>query len=241
MNRFQTYGLCGLAGVSVLATLDSALGLGGSAFLADICMTLIEGESATDGGMADMPMEIKPVPLIAISMAATGAAIYALTRDHQRAQAGLSEPDDEERAAILSAMIVVVAAQGRTSREEIRDVFRIVTNHDLSEELLNLAYVRSNSLVGHEGAADLRLPPVSTTIGRRRSLAAAMILGYIARPASDAVSELIERIALDIGATSADTAAAQRSLDEWQSDFAPMKGVSPVTVLRHRSLRLAPA
>lgn len=242
MNRFKTYGLVGLCGVGVVATIDSALGLGGSALIADICMTLLEGDAPEGemGGMEDMPMEIKPVPIIALSLSATAASIWALAQDHKRLVTGKSEPDDEERAAILSAMLVVAAAQGRISREEIRDVFRIVTGHDLSDELLSLACARLHAMIRGEVQAR-RLPPVSSSIGRRRSLAAALMIGCVARTASDEVAGIIEDLAVDIGATADDIAAARQSLELWQEGCAPTAGVSPVSVLRHRVLTLTPA
>ncbi len=236
VNRFQTYGLVGLAGVAVLATVDSALGLGGGAFLADICRTFLEDDPA---GMGDMRMEVKPVPLIALSLVATVVAITALTREHQRAAAGRSAPDDEERAAVLSAMLIVATSQGRTSREEIMDVFRIVTHHQLDDDLLNLSYDRYLAM-SKAGSGDYRLPPVSTSIGRRRTLAAALMIGCVARPATEETLVLIESLALDIGATSEDISAARQALEAWQDGCSPVAGVSPITVLRHRALQLAP-
>lgn len=239
VNRFQTYGLCSLAGVSVLATVDSALGLGGGALLADICRTLLEDEPAM-GGMGEMQMEVKPLPLIGLSLAATGAAIYALTREHNRTVTGRSEPDDAERAAILSAMLIVAAAHGRVSRDEIRDAFRIVTGHDLGDELLSLACARLHAMIRGE-VQSRRLPPVASSIGRRRSLAAALMIGCVARAASEEVAGIIQDLAVDIGATRDDIAAARRSLELWQEGCVPTAGVSPVTVLRHRVLTLTPA
>lgn len=239
VNRFQTYGLCSLAGVAVLATLDSALGLGGGALLADICRTLLEDEPAKRA-MDEMQMEVKPVPLIGLSLAATGAAIFALTREHNRTMTGRSAPDDAETAAILSAMLVVAATQGRASREEIRDVFRIVTGHDVGDELMSLACTRLHAMIGGEVRMH-RIPPVSSSIGRRRSLAAALMIGCVARSASDEVASIIEDVALDIGATADDISAARQSLELWQEGCVLAAGVSPVTVLRHRVLTLAPA
>lgn len=239
MNRFKTYGLIGLCAFGVVATLDSAFGLGGSALLADICMTILEGDSA-DAGMADMPMEVKPVPIIAISLAATAAAIFALAQDHQKLMTGRSEPNDEERASILSAMLLVSAAQGRTSREEMLDVFRIVTHHELAPDLLDVAYERFHMLAETD-LMQHRLPSVSSRIGRRRTLAAALMLGCVARPSNDAVTAVIERIAIDIGATSEDISIARRSLESWKDGCPTAAGVSLVTVLRHRGLELSPA
>lgn len=243
MNRVKTYGLVGLCGVGVAATVDTAFGLGGGAFLADICMTLIEGErpeGEMGGGMQEMPMEIKPIPLIGLSLAATTAAIVALAMDHQRMVAGRSEPDDEERAAILSAMLIVAKARGRTSREELMDVFRIVTSHSLNQDLLELAYGRFQQM-SETDLNHCRLAPVSSAIGRRRTLAAALMIGCIARPATAEISALVERIALDIGATSDDVSVARKALETWRQDCQPAHGVSLVTVLRHRPLSLSPA
>ncbi|MEM6385932.1 MAG: hypothetical protein AAF718_06820 [Pseudomonadota bacterium] len=242
MNRFKTYGLVGLCGIGVVATIDSAFGLGGSALLADICMTILEG-APQDGEMAamdDMDMEVKPVPLIALSLAATTAAIIALAKDHQRIAMGRAEPDDKERASILSAMLVVAAVSGRTTREEMMDVFRIVTGHGLNDELLDLAYARFATL-SQEGAMRSRLPPVSSSIGRRRTLAAAMMIGCVVRPATGNVQRVLDRLAQDIGADANDVSEARQALDNWQEDCTPCHGVSPVTLLRHRPLTLMPA
>lgn len=237
MNRFQTHGLIGLAGVAVLATVDSALGLGGGALIADICRTILD---EGPGGMADMPMEVKPAPLIALSLAATGASILALTWDSKRALAGRSAPDEEEVAGILSAMLIVATSQGRTSREEITDVFRIVTYHELSEDLVNAAYDRFRAMAESDPST-LRMPSISSSIGRRRTLAAALIMGCVARPPAAKTTALIESIALDTGATSDDVKAAKSALKAWKEGCAATPGVSPVMLLRHRALQLEPA
>ncbi|MEM6713431.1 MAG: hypothetical protein AAF590_14300, partial [Pseudomonadota bacterium] len=158
----------------------------------------------------------------------------------QRAANGRAAPDEEEQAAILSAMLLVAVSQGRTTREEIADIFRIVTQHDVADDLISVVYDRYREMV-ESGAAQHRMAVVSTSIGRRRTLAAALIMGCVARPATVQTTELIEDIALDIGASSEDVAAARASLKTWQDGFASVPGVSPVTVLRHRRLKLLPA
>lgn len=238
MNRFKTYGLAALCGGGVVATVDSALGLGGGALLADICRTFLDDEPA-GGGMADMTMDVKPVPLIGLSLAATTAAIWALAQEHQKASTGRSEPDGEERAAILSAILIVADAHGRISRDEIADVFRIVTWHEVEADLLEAAYDRYLSM--QDEAHQHRMPKVSTAIGRRRALAAALLVGCVVRPPSEHTAALIEQMAGDIGATPEDISAARCALHDWQKDVRPAVGVSPVAILRHRSLAIAPA
>lgn len=242
MNRFKTYGLIGLCGVGVMATIDSAFGLGGGALLADICMTILEGDTSESemGGMPEMPMEIKPVPLIALSLAATTAAIFALTRDHQRMLKGKSEPDDAERAAILSAMLLAAAERGRTSREELQDVFHIVTSHRLNRELVAFAYDRFKQISDTE-LAQHRLAPLDSSIGRRRTLAAAMMIGCVSKSLPRSMQSLVERIAFDIGATHDDILAARHAVEDWQGGCSLADGISPITVLRHRALELVPA
>ena len=242
MNRFKTYSLIGLCGVGVMATIDSAFGLGGSALLADICMTILEGDTPQSemGGMTDMPMDIKPVPLIALSLAATTAAIYALTRDHQRMLNGKSEPDDAERASILSAMLLAAAERGRTTREELQDVFHIVTSHRLNRELVDFAYDRFKQLTDTE-LAQHRLSPLDSSIGRRRTLAAAMMIGCVSKSLPHSMQSMVERIALDIGATPDDILAARHAVEDWHGGCPLAEGVSPVTVFRHRALELVPA
>ncbi|MCG6885428.1 MAG: hypothetical protein LJE62_16890 [Silicimonas sp.] len=239
MNRLKTYGLVGLAGVAVAATVDSALGLGGGAFLADICRTILDDGTISDG-MGDMAMGVKPVPLIALSLIATIAAIAILTRDQRRVRSGQSVPDDAERSAILSAMILVATTHGRTSRSEIMDVFRIVTGHPLEEELADLTCKRFAELKPTE-LRMYSLPRLETSIARRRTIAAALMVGCVVRPAAAGVNRLIERIAFDVKATSEDVAAARKALSEWQDDISPVDGISLIALLRHRVLRLRPA
>ena len=238
MNRFKTYGLIGLAGVGVAATVDSAFGIGGGAFLADICRTFLEG--GDEGGMGDMQMEVKPVPLIAISLFTTVAAITALTRDQRRARNGQSLPDDTERTAILSAMLLMATAHGKTSRSEITDVFRIVTGHPLEDELVELTCKRFAELQP-EDLKMLSLPPLETSIARRRTVAAALMVGCVVRPAVPSANRLIERIAFDVKASSEDVAAARKALSDWQDDVSPVEGISLIALLRHRVLSLKPA
>ena len=237
MNSAGTYTLICLAALAVLGTLDSALGLGGGALIADICRTILD--EGPGEGMAGMDMEIKPVPLIALSLCATMAAIWAVQQENLRRLAGRAPPSDAERAAILGAMLIVATAQGRTSRQEIADVFRIVTSHELEDELLDLSSDRFRVL-SRNPIQDVRLAPVETAIGRRRTLAASMMVGCVARPADDQVTQRIETIAMDIGASSEDVAAARAALEGWQRDVTPTEGVSPVALLRHRFLELSP-
>ncbi len=124
--------------------------------------------------------------------------------------------------------------QGRASREEMLDVFRIVTHHELDPDLLDLAHQRFHALAETD-LMEYRLPPVSSSIVGRRTLAAAMTLGCVARPANDGVTSLVERIALDIEATSDATAAVRQSLEPWKKGCPMAEGVSLVTVLRHRA------
>ena len=242
MKWFKTFGLVGLCSIGFLATLDIAFELGGSAVLADICMSILEGNvyDVEKVGMLAMAMEIKPVPLIVLSLVATTAAIFALTRDHQRMLAGKSEPDDAERAAILSGMLLVAVARGQMSREELQDVFRIVTGHSLSRELVDFVYDRFKQLSDAEQAQH-HLTLLGSSIGRRRTLSAAMMLGSAAKSSVHITASLVDRIATDIGATPDDILVARNAVENWHGDCPLTDGVSPVTVFRHRALELAPA
>lgn len=239
MNRFNTFGLVGLSAVAVVATLDSALGLGGGALLADICRTFLEDDMSGDG-MGGMAMEVKPVPLIALSLGATAAAIAVLTRDHNLTIAGRSQPDGQEQSAILSAILVIATVQGRVSRQEVMDVFRIVTGYPLEDELADFAMERFNAFAETD-PENLRLARVSTAIGRRRVLAAALMMGCVARQPTNESSRLIEQMTVDIGAKSDDVAEAQKALTVWQGESERIEGVSMITMLRHRVLTLRPA
>lgn len=235
MNNASTYGLIGLASLAVLATLDHALGLGGGALIADICRTILN----EDEGMGGMAMEVKPVPIIGLSLAFTAAAIFVLTRDQRRAAQGRSEPDTQENAAILSAMFLMGRARGKIARDEVQDVFSIVTSHEINPLLLD--HFMSRFYTADHSDAATRLDPVDTSIGRRRTLAAALMVGCVGRAASPETVQLIDQIAGDIGATSDDIQAAETALRNWQEGLQPMQGVSPIALLRNRELGLRPA
>ncbi len=238
VNTASTYSLIGLCGFAVLATLDQALGLGGGALLADICRTILEGDAGGEG-MGGMAMEIKPVPIIGLSLAFTGAAIFLMTRDQRRIADGRSEPDAQESAAILSAMFLMARAHGKIARDEVRDVYKIVTGHDLEPRLLDHFLSRFGDAL--QDQTTMRLDPVQTSIGRRRALAAAFMVGCVGRPPSPAITELIEQLSDDIGASADDIRAAKAALNEWQDGVEPLQGVSPVALLRNRALTLRPA
>ena len=236
MNKASTYGLIFLCALALLATLDQALGLGGGALLADICRTILDDDMGGEG-MGGMSMDIKPVPIIALSLAFTAAAILALTRDQNRTLAGRSVPDTQERAAILSAMYLVARANGKISQDEVRDVFTVVTSHPLESQLVELFVQRFDADKTKDPA--FHLEPVDTSIGRRRTLAAALLVGCVGRPHSDAMLSLIQQIAVDIGASAEDIQAARAALNEWQEGCEPVQGVSPVALMRHRALSLS--
>lgn len=238
MNRLKTFGLIGLAGFAMAAMADYALGLGGLALLAGVGSTLL-ADGAAEAADA-LPTNVNPELLIVLSLCVGGAALVALGLDRRKARAGHPKPDEAERTVILSAMLLMATLHGKTSRNEIMDVFRIVTGHRLEESFVDLARERFVEIQ----KADIRslgLPKLETSIARRRTIAAALMVGCVVRPAAPGVNRLIERIAFDIRASADDVAAARRALSDWQDDASPVEGTSLVALLRHRVLSLKPA
>ncbi|MBT8474091.1 MAG: hypothetical protein KJO78_01325, partial [Alphaproteobacteria bacterium] len=231
------YGAIVLSALAVAATVDAAFGFGGAAWLADLCLTGTEEDMAA---MDMTPREVKPVPLIALSLGVTASAIGFLSIEHRRASSGHVAPDNEERAGILSAMVLVAAAQGRTTRGEILNIFRIVTRHQLEGAFADLALTRYQELLNSD-IDQVQMAPISSGLGRRRVLSASLLMGCVSREAPPRIEALIRRLATEIGATDDDCVAARAALDEWHADCRDVKGVSLVSLLCHRPLSLRPA
>lgn len=236
-------GIIAAIGFSVLAlfvTLDSALGLGGAAFIADICRTILDDGMAADAAAGgDMAMQPKPLPLILLSLAATIGMVAIATRDHWRELAGSAPPDVSDTAAILSAIATVAATSGRSRREELADIYRIVAGVSLEEEIADYLLDRVRDLQGAT-VPPLRFTRLESAIGRRRVLAAAFIAGGLDRDPTTVSLETVERLVEEIGATGADIAAARNAVRDWVADSHAVPGVSIITLLRHRPLALRP-
>jgi hypothetical protein len=72
MSQSGTIAAIGFPALALAMTVDSALGIGGGAFIADICRTILDDVMAADTEGGDgMAMQPKPLPLILLSLAAT--------------------------------------------------------------------------------------------------------------------------------------------------------------------------
>ena len=236
MNRIGTYGAIGLSAIAVIIILDTALGLGGSRWIACPFLTNPH-DDITVVPMA--PVDIQTIPLIALGLAISVSVIGFLSLDLHRATMGRSVPDNTERAGILSAIVLVAAAIGKTSRAEIANTFRIVTRHALDDNLLELTFARFNDLVGAD-LDQMTVQPMPTPIGRRRVVAASLLMGHGAIGV-DRIEGLIERIAVQTGASVEDCHAVRSAVDAWQADCPDAIGVPLVALLRDRPLMRRPA
>lgn len=236
MNRTTTYSAIGLSVVAVAAIIDAAFGFGAVEWLVDLRLT--DG----DQGMSDMvttDRDVKPVPLIALGLGVSVAAIWFLTTERRRAANGTSPPDSEERAGILSAMLVVAVARGKTSRDEMLGTFQVVTGQRLEDVFVDLAMDRYEGMVDVD-PRKIKIEPVSSAIGRRRALGAAMLMAHPMRTVP-AMQSLIANMADKIGATEDDCRAVRASIEDWNEDCREITEVPLVSLLRHRRLTLRPA
>lgn len=236
MNNTAINGAIGFSVLAVGATIDAALGLGGVEWLADLCLT-----DASDMGEMDMtPREVKPVPLIALSLGITVSAIGLMSIEQKRSLSGRLAPDMAEQAAILSAMLLVATQLGKTSRSELMGFYRIATHHDLEPQIVDLAQERFEDMKDAP-PTHIGMEVPKTALGRRRVLAAAMLMARKPEAMTPEVQELIEALVLQIDATLEDAQAVRAALDEWDADCKDVPGVPLFSLLRDRPLALTPA
>lgn len=236
MNKTAIHGAIGFSVLSVGATIDAALGLGGVAWLAELCLT----DETNMAGMDMAPREVNPVPLLALSMAATSTAIGLIVVDQQRSLSVRAVPDAAEQAAILSAMLLMAGSLGKTSRAELSGFFRIATHNELDPAILDMAFTRFNAMLA-EGQVACDLTKPATILGRRRALAAAMLMVRKPGAMTPETEKLLETIVKRIGATKEDALNVKAALDAWDADCRDVEGLPLFSLLRDRPLALQPA
>ena len=236
MNKTAIHGAIGFSVLSVGATIDAALGLGGVAWLAELCLT----DEANMAGMDMAPRDVNPVPLLALSIGATGTAFGLIAQDQMRSLSVRAVPDAAEQAAILSTMLLMASALGKTSRAELSGFFRIATHNDLNPAILEMAIARFKEM---QDTGDTRctLEPLEKPLSRRRVLAAAMLMVRKPGAVTPEIEALIERVIDRIGATLEDATDVKAALDAWDQDCSDVKDLPLFSLLRDRPLALQPA
>jgi len=235
MNK-PVQGAIVFSALAVGATIDAAVGLGGVQWLADLCLT---DESAM-GDMDMAPREVKLVPLIGLSLGVTLTAIGLITLEQNRNLTDRRPPDAAEQAAVLSAMLLIASHLGRTSRSELEGFYRIATRHEIEPQLLDLAMDRF-AVMNDLKPTSFDIVAPETPLGRRRVLAAAMLMARKPEAMTPAVETMIEALILKLGATMDDAVAVRTALETWDADCDPSSGVPLFSLLRDRPLTLQTA
>lgn len=236
MSKAAINGAIGFSILSVGATIDAALGLGGVAWLAELCLT----DETAMAGMDMAPRDVNPAPLLALSIGATSTAIVLIAMDQSRSLSVRAVPDAAEQASILSAMLLVACARGRTSRAELSGFYRIATHNDLDPVIADMTMARFAEMQEH-GVTCTELSPPSTALARRRVLAAAMLMVRKPDAMTTDMETLIEGIIARIGATVEDAENVKTALDAWDADCQGAEGVPLFSLLRDRPLGLTAA
>ena len=235
MRNTAKYSALGFSATFFLLAADAAVGLGTAQWLADLCLT----EPA--GGMGDMEMaEITPGPLLALSIGFAAIGMWLLFSEDREHALGRTPPDPSEHAGILSAILLVAAAHGRTSEQDIANTFMIVTGTELQRDLAALAYQRFQAM-DRDALSAYGVEPSDNPLARRRIMAAALLTGCVVNEATPEVGRLIEGLAFSTGATPEDVAAARTAIQEWTEPDAGLTGAPLITLLRTRPLGLRPA
>ena len=236
MNKTAIHGAIGFSVLSVGATIDAALGLGGVAWLAELCLT----DETNMAGMDMAPRDVNPVPLLALSIGATSTAFALIAHDQMRSLSVRAIPDAAEQAAILSTMLLMACALGKTSRAELSGFFRIATHNDLDPAILEMAMARFKEMQ-ETGDTRCTLEPLTNPLSRRRVLAAAMLMVRKPGAVTPEIEALIERVIDRIGATLEDATNVKAALDVWDQDCSDAKDLPLFSLLRDRPLALQPA
>ncbi|MDA8586404.1 hypothetical protein N9L47_09065 [Rhodobacteraceae bacterium] len=235
MRQAAKYSALGFSAVCICLAVDAAVGLGTAQWLADLCLT-----DASDD-MVGMAMKtVTPAPFLVVSTILAGIGIALIASEDRETAMGLTPPDAAEHASILSAIVLVAAVHGRTTEQDIANVFQIVTNTDLEPELAQLAFAQFKQTDPNTLTTD-GIATANTSIARRRILAAALLMGCVANRPSEAASVVIENLAAIIGATSEDITAARTALQNWTKTDSGLQGVPLITLLRTKPLGLRPA
>jgi len=236
MLKTAINGAIGFSALSIGATIDAALGLGGVAWIAEICFT----DETAMGAMDMAPREINPVPLIGLSLTSSVAAFALISHEHARSLSVRARPSTEDQASILSAMLAVACLLGKTSRAELAGFYRIATHNDLDPAIADLAFERFEQM-RDTGAFACSIAKPKTALGRRRVLAAAMLMARKPEAMRPEVEALIQDIIEQVGVTVEDADCVFQALDAWDADCPQATAVPLFSLLRDRPLALRTA
>lgn len=236
MRQAVKYSALGFSATCFCLAADAAVGLGTAQWLVDLCLT-----EAPGSGMGDMEMaEATPGPFLAMSIALAGLGMGILFTEDREAALGLTPPDTAEHAGILSAIVLVAASTGKTTQQDIANVFEIVTGASLEPDLAALAFQRFKAL-DRDRLTTYSIEPSDNPLARRRIMAAALLVGCVANDPTEQTTELIEGLAFSTGSTAEDVAAARAALQNWSDSDSGLHGAPLITLLRGKTLGLRPA
>lgn len=205
--------LClGLSAAAFAGAVDSMLGIGGAAWLVDLCLSTPMTED-------EMAVMAAPDPTSASLAAGVSLAAWTAILHHPMVEDLLVRPHKGARqAAILTAICRAAIPAGRIEPGEVRRVVRLVSGQDLRRDMAEAvaAHVRR---FARDGAPDgsLRLARFANGRTRREVLAAAVLTaddgGRVAGPdAEDAIMDMMD----EIGATASDALAVGRAVAAWR-------------------------
>ena len=236
MRQTVKYSALGFSATCFALAADAAMGLGTAQWLADLCLTEPAG-----GDMSDMEMyQVTPGPFLAVSIAMAGIGMGILVTEDREAALGMTPPDTAEHASILSAIVMVAATSGKTTEQDIANVFQIVTGSTLEPKLAELAYQRFRA-TNPDTMDAYALEPSENPLSRRRIMAAALLVGCVAHEPTARTMDLIETIAFSTGSTPDDVSAAKAALQIWSDTDANLTGSPLITLLKTKRLGLRPA
>ncbi len=236
MRQAAKYSALGFSATCFCLAADAAMGLGTAQWLADLCLTEPAGSD-----MSDMDMvQVTPGPFLAVSVAMAGIGMGILVTEDREAALGLTPPDSSEHAGILSAIVMSAATNGKTTEQDIANVFHIVTGNPLEPELAKLAYHRFLNMTPDDINA-YEIEPSDNPLARRRIMAAALMVGCVANKATAETTDFIEALAFSTGSTPEDVGAARTALNQWSDTDANLSGSPLITLLKTKTLGLRPA
>ena len=236
MRQAAKYSALGFSATCFCLAADAAMGLGTAQWLIDICLT-----EAPGGDMGDMEMaQATPGPFLAMSIALAGIGMGILFTEDREASLGLTPPDTAEHAGILSAIVLVAASTGKTTEQDIANIFKIVTGTTLEPDLAALAFERFKA-INPDHLATYAIEPSDNPLARRRIMAAALLVGCVANEPTEQTTDLIEGLAFSTGSTPDDVAAARTALQNWSKSDSGLRGAPLITLLKAKPLGLRPA
>ena len=235
MRQAAKYSALGFSATCFCLAADAAMGLGTAQWLVDLCLTEAPGD------MGNMEMATAtPGPFLAMSIALAGIGMAILMTEDREAALGLTPPDTAEHAGILSAIVLIAASTGKTTEQDIANIFKIVTGATLEPDLAALAYQRFKAL-DPENLSTYAIEPSDNPLARRRILAAALLVGCVANEPTPESNDLIEGLAFSTGSTPEDVSAARAALQKWSMTDSGLSGSPLITLLKSKPLGLRPA